>query len=384
MYESFYSLKKMPFSALSDFDSIFLGETRSGVYSQLEHAIVESNEFVVVTGKNGSGKTSLVNHFLGKVRQNVKIGFINDIFTHIDDVLKFICVKFELDVEGKNRMEMLDSFHAFLLKQYELKQRVVLVIDNAQNLSPGALEEIWMLSNLESESLQIIQVILVGQPELECVLRRKDLAKFAQRITMHLHLAGMSVVETEDYIRYRLSDAGSVKKDLFEEEAVRLIHSYSSGLPRLINIFCDTALANGFADSLQQISKDVVEAVGPDDMESKISSDTEQDEDIDLSSLPEDSFTPENSRGILSSVAEKISRLESLSENIDGKLAILVKRRGRQDETVVQLNKMLMESLKRHGNTLKQFRSFREQISRDQNPESESDMQGDEVFPFGV
>ena len=167
MYESFYKLKKAPFDLISDPDFLYMSESHKKAYASLKRAVEDTKEFVAITGENGSGKTILINHFLNNINQKVKVGHIESVNSSVDSFTKLICQKFDLDVEGKTSMGMLDFFHAFLLKQYEIKERVVIVIDDAHNLKPEAMEELWMLSNLESESFHLIQVILVGKPEFD-------------------------------------------------------------------------------------------------------------------------------------------------------------------------------------------------------------------------
>jgi len=364
MYESFYKLKKPPFDLLSDPDFLYMGESHKKAYANLKRAIAETKEFVAVTGENGSGKTILINHFLNNIKQKVKVGHIEKVDSSVDSFTKLICQKFDLDVEGKTSMGMLDFFHAFLLKQYEIKERVVIVIDNAHNLKSEAMEELWMLSNLESESFHLIQVILVGKPEFEYLLRRKDLQKFAQRITMRCHLENLNMTETGQYIRHRLEVAGAANPDIFDEEAVKSVYKYSNGNPHLINILCDTALVDGFADNQEQIGNAVIENVTHEKKGGGLFPTTGKKTEAGPSYPPAKTPIPVPSGGMPSNIEERIVRLESLANTIDNKLDILLKRKGGQDRTVVELNKMLMESLKRHGNTLKQFRSYREQVNK--------------------
>jgi len=364
MYESFYKLKKPPFDLLSDPDFLYMSESHKKAYANLKRAIAETKEFVAVTGENGSGKTILIKHFLNNIKQKVKMGHIEKVDSSVGSFTKLICQKFDLDVEGKTSMGMLDFFHAFLLKQYEIKERVVIVIDNAHDLKSEAMEELWMLSNLESESFHLIQVILVGKPEFEYLLRRKDLQKFAQRITMRCHLENLSMAETGQYIRHRLEVAGAPNPDIFHKEAAESVYKYSNGNPHLINIPCDTALVDGFADNQERINKAVIENVTDEKTGGGLFPAAEKSKETGSSSPPAKSPIPAPSGAMPSNIEERIVRLESLANSIDNKLDILLKRKGGQDRTVVELNKMLMESLKRHGNTLKQFRSYREQVNK--------------------
>jgi general secretion pathway protein A len=156
---------------------------------------------------------------------------------------------------------MLDAFHSYLLKQYAERRRVVLLIDEAQNLPAATLEELRMLSNLETEKEHLIQMILLGQPNLRNKLRRKGLEQFVQRVTVHYHLRGLAPLETSGYIRHRLHVAGGNNPELFTPEAVRLVHEASHGIPRMINILCDGALVYGYADGLARIDEATVAQV---------------------------------------------------------------------------------------------------------------------------
>jgi len=365
MYESFYKLKKLPFDLLSDPDFHFMSDSHSKAYSNLQHAISETKEFVAVTGENGLGKTILLDHFLNNIKEKVRVAHIGNADAPIDNLTELVCQKFDLDVEGKTNMGMLDFFHAFLLKQYEIEERVVIVIDDAHNLNPEAMEELWMLSNLESESFHLIQVILAGKPEFEYLLRRKDLQKFAQRITMRCHLGGLSMAETGQYIRHRLDVAGTTNLDIFDEEAIKAIYENSGGNPRLVNILCDTALVSGFADSQEQITRAFIENLANENEEDILSPDPGRDKVVEFPSQPEKTSASAPPAILPANIEKRISRLENLAESIDNKLELLIKRKGGQDRTIIELNKMLMESLKRHGNTLKQFRSFKEKVRKE-------------------
>ena len=261
MYESFYNLREKPFDLHPDPDYLFMSQGHDNAYTLLEYAIAENKGFVIITGEIGAGKTTLINFFLHKIQQDIQVGLINNTSTSLDHFVKMMCQEFELDVEHKDKVEMLYSFHEFLLKQYAENKRVVLIIDEAQNLTPEVLEEIRMISNLEAEKHHLIQIILVGQPELKYSLQRKDLEQFVQRVTVHCHLGGLNREETEQYIHYRLKMAGAVNQDIFQKDAVETIHQYSGGIPRLINILCDTALVYGFADSLEMIGGKVLDDV---------------------------------------------------------------------------------------------------------------------------
>ncbi|GBC60910.1 general secretion pathway protein [Desulfonema ishimotonii] len=261
MYETFYGLKEKPFKVLPDPDYLYMSPGHQKAYTHLEYGILENKGFVVITGEVGSGKTTLINYLLNKIPQDIRVGLINN--THIppDQLLKAICQDFELDVGETDKAGMVDLFHTFLIDAFVRNHRVVLIVDEAQNLTDKALEEIRMLSNLETEKHHLIQIVLVGQPELRHKLRKKNLRQFVQRVTVHCHLEGLKADEVDRYIRYRLEVGGAGTADLFDKAAVSAVCKYSHGIPRLINILCDTALVYGYADGLKAITGDVVENV---------------------------------------------------------------------------------------------------------------------------
>ncbi len=261
MYTSFYGLKHKPFGLHPDPDYLYMSEMHEQAYSHLIYAITENKGFAVVTGEIGSGKTTLVNYLLGKIGQKVHAGLINRTDVPPDQLLKMICQEFELPVKGMDKADMQDRLDEFLVQEFAAKKRVVLIIDEAQNLPKKSLEEIRMLSNLETEKECLIQIIMLGQPELRAKLQEKGLEQFAQRVTVHCHLGGLSEEETAIYIRHRLQIAGAKEVDIFDREAMDRIHSHSRGIPRLINILCDTALVYGYADEKRVIDRDIIDNV---------------------------------------------------------------------------------------------------------------------------
>jgi general secretion pathway protein A len=261
MYESFYGLKEKPFNLTPDPDYLYMSPGHENAYTHLEYAIQESKGFVVVTGEVGSGKTTLINYLLRKIPQTIHVGIINNTFVQPQELLRMICLEFEIGLEDADKTVLLTKFYGYLLEQFSKRERVVLIIDEAQNLSDRTLEEIRMLSNLESEKQHLIQMILVGQPQLKGKLQRKRMEQFVQRVTVSCHLDALSKNQVEGYIRHRLTVAGAENLDLFDAEAIEAICKHSMGIPRLINMLCDSALVYGYADDVKVIGRDLVEAV---------------------------------------------------------------------------------------------------------------------------
>ena len=261
MYESFYGLKEKPFNLNPDPDYLYMSPGHENAYSHLEYAIQESKGFVVVTGEVGSGKTTLINYLLRKIPQTIHVGIINNTFVQPQELLRMICHEFDLQYEDSEKTALLTRFYNYLLEQYAKRERVILIIDEAQNLPERSLEEIRMLSNLESEKHHLIQMILVGQPQLKEKLQRKRLEQFVQRVTVYCHLDALDKEQVEGYIHHRLTVAGAQNLDIFDPEAIKAIYKHSLGIPRLINTICDAAFVYGYADDVKVIGNDLIEAV---------------------------------------------------------------------------------------------------------------------------
>jgi general secretion pathway protein A len=350
MYESFYGLKEKPFDLHPDPDFLYMSRGHENAYTHLVYAIRENKGFVIVTGEIGSGKTTLINFLLTKIRQNIEVGLISNTSLTPEQFIMMICEEFEVPLDGPNPLDkarMLGRFHEFLLKQFAKKKRVILIVDEAQNLTPESLEEIRMLSNLEAEKHHLIQIILVGQPELKAKLQLKELAQFAQRITVHCHLEGLKAEELDHYIRYRLQVAGAGHADIFRPDAIAAVHRFSRGIPRLINILCDTALVFGFADSLTVIDGKVIESVvkarrvgglfDPDEKEKAVKS----QKPGAIQTLAPPAETPE----VIRSLEARVRLIETAIVGHQKQMAFLNNTKDKRDDMVVALFKMLKESL---------------------------------------
>jgi general secretion pathway protein A len=261
VYESFYGLKSKPFELHPDPAFFYMSEGHDEAYTHLRYAVQEGKGFVVVTGEIGSGKTTLLNVLLRNVPETVVVGLVNNPAVSPVQFLRKVCQEFEVEVGRKNKLEILDAFNEFLLERYAAGVRVILIVDEAQNLSSRALEEVRMLSNLEGERHHLLQIILVGQPELRAKLRRKDLTQLRQRVTVHYHLDGLAPEDIQRYIAHRLSIAGSEGRAVFSPEAIAAIGKHTGGIPRIINICCDMALVYGFAEEQGVIGAEIVNEV---------------------------------------------------------------------------------------------------------------------------
>ncbi|RLC32015.1 MAG: general secretion pathway protein GspA [Deltaproteobacteria bacterium] len=367
MYESFYNLKEKPFDLHPDPEYLFMSQGHDNAYTHLEYAIAENKGFVIITGEIGSGKTTLINFFLHKIKQDIQIGLINNTFAPLRNFTKMICQEFELDVEGMDKVGMLDLFHEFLLKQFARQKRVVLIIDEAQNLTPEAMEEIRMISNLEAEKHYLIQMILVGQPELKYKLQRRDLEQFAQRVTVHCHLGPLNREETFRYIRHRLKVAGAPRQNIFRKSAIEVIFKYSGGIPRLINILCDTALVYAYADTRKTVDKKIVENV----IRAREAGGIFSAEPFEAPATDSagGASAPAQAAGIseqaekeLRIMGQRISLLENTVDHMARRLNELSKTRDQRDDVILELFKMLKSSMESRVNTLAQLNHLRKKI----------------------
>lgn len=259
MYESFYQLREKPFSILPDPDLIYWGKMHSMAFTMLEFGVMNNAGFTVITGEIGSGKTTLVRHLLKKVSPAITIGLISNSPQGRQELLQWILMSLNQPFEG-DYANLFKRFQDYLYGQFAGGRRTILIIDEAQNLEPDALEHLRMLSNINADKFQILQLILVGQPQLRDLLLMPQLHQFAQRISSDFHLKPLDRSEVANYIHFRLQAVGA-KWQLFSQEACSLLASASGGIPRIINVLCDTALVYGFANDQRVISEHLVRDV---------------------------------------------------------------------------------------------------------------------------
>ena len=367
MYESFYGLKEKPFDLHPDPDYLYMSREHENAYTHLDYAITENKGFVIVTGEIGSGKTTLINFLLGRVAQDIEVGLISNTSLSAEQFIRMICEEFEvpLDGSGDDKAKMLGLFHSFLLDRYARKKRVILIIDEAQNLSPEALEETRMLSNLESEKHHLLQIILVGQPELKEKLRLKQLEQFAQRVTVHCHLEGLEQKEVDKYIRCRLKVAGAENLNIFSEGAIEAVYRYSRGIPRLINIFCDTALVYGYADSLKSIDEDIIEAVASYRKAGGLLGEVEREKSPELPpplEFEKAVTITEKYRGELQSLQSRVNLLQTMVMGLEKRLDTVCEKRNRRDDIVIELSRMLKNSLESHIKLAQNYLELKDQL----------------------
>jgi type II secretory pathway predicted ATPase ExeA len=259
MYLDHFRLKQYPFQLVPDPEFLYLGTDHSKAKAYLDYVVYNRDGFVVLTGEIGAGKTTLLHKFLGEMDKNVLAAKIFQTQLTATEFLQAVLVEFGLKPFHAKKVELMDMLNSFLVDRFLEGRQLVLVIDEAQDLSDEALEEVRLLSGLESQKEKIVHVILLGQPELRDRLNRPEMEQLNQRIRLRYHLSALSEQETTNYIRHRIQLAGATDREIFENNAFPVIYSYSGGIPRLINVLCDTALLCAFADGFPTVGETVAE-----------------------------------------------------------------------------------------------------------------------------
>lgn len=256
MYLSFYGLKQAPFSITPDPRFVFLSERHRDALAHLLYGVGQggSGGFVQLTGEVGTGKTTICRLLLEQIPENTRIAMVLHPKQSPMQLLETIAEELHITLKSKrlsNKL-LIDGIHQYLLKAYADGLRVVLIIDEAQNLSVEALEQIRLLTNLETATQKLLQILLLGQPELRDMLARPELRQLAQRVTARYHLTPLSRAETDVYVRHRLAVAGA-QRPLFTPLALRYLHWRSGGVPRLINVIADRALVAGYVAEMPAV-----------------------------------------------------------------------------------------------------------------------------------
>lgn len=257
MYESHYQFREKPFSLLPDAGFLFLSNQHRMALTLLEYGLMNQAGFTVISGDIGTGKTTLIRQLLNNIDPLVTVGLISNTHQTFGDLMQWIALAFDLPHQGRDKVQLYHDFMDFIIQEYAQGRRTVLIVDEAQNMSAETLEELRMLSNVNADKDQVLQVILVGQRELRATLQRPDLVQFAQRIGVDYHLQPLTAAETGDYIQHRCRLAGG-NPELFTEQARNAVYRFTGGIPRLINLLCDTALVYGYAEQREHIDNKVV------------------------------------------------------------------------------------------------------------------------------
>ena len=262
MYEKFYGFRERPFEITPNPKFVYLSEIHQEALAYLQYAVREGKGFSVITGEAGTGKTTLVHMLLSRLDGNVRTSYI---FNHIldrADFLNYVCDDLGIESGGmKSRGQSLTALHNFLLECFAKNEKVFLIIDEAQSMEHGLLQEVRLLTNLETSKNKLLHVILLGQPELNDTLEDPRFQPLKQRIAVRYHLRSLNLKETREYILHRLKRAGSRSIGIFDSGAIQEVYRYSKGIPRLINIVCDNALLTGFSKEQNRIGKNIIRDV---------------------------------------------------------------------------------------------------------------------------
>jgi general secretion pathway protein A len=261
MYTTFYGLREKPFEITPDPKFVYLSPGHQEALAHMTYAVNQRIGFTVITGEVGTGKTTLVQSLLSQLNGSTKTAYLFNPNLNTIDFLEYICGDLGVKISRRSKGQYIAHLYQALLDYYAKGLSVVLIIDEAHRLRPELLEEVRLLTNLETPKGKLLQVILVGQPELNETLGRHEFRQLKQRISLRYHLRVLTKAETSEYIQSRLQKAGLMDPKIFSPRAMGLIFKYSRGIPRLINIVCDNALISGYATDRQIIEINTIQEV---------------------------------------------------------------------------------------------------------------------------
>ncbi|MDP8259669.1 MAG: AAA family ATPase [Candidatus Gygaella obscura] len=261
MYTQYYSLKERPFNVTSDPSFFFLSTSHKEALAALIYGIKERKGILCLTGEVGTGKTTICKALVKQLDESVKSAFIlNPDFSNLQ-LIGLILSDFGINAKKKDKLSMINELNKFLLNLAKENKNAVLIVDESQNLKPKQLEQIRLLSNLETEKQKLLQIVLVGQPELTEKLNLTSLRQLDQRIMVHYDVKPLEKVDVAAYIHHRLKKAGCLSNVEFDDMSINEIFNYSFGIPRVINIICDLALLAGFVRDTKKISAEIIKEV---------------------------------------------------------------------------------------------------------------------------
>ena len=265
MYKEFFGLRANPFNVNPDPRYLFLTRHTEEALACLTYGIQSRKGFVLLTGEVGTGKTTLINKLLEWLRaQQVPTAFVFNSRMNVPQFLDYTMADFGIPCETRSKSQILMRLYNWLLERYRAGETAVLIVDEAQNLADEVLEEIRMLTNLETFTEKLLQIVLVGQTELEQKLKQPHLRQLRQRLTLRAKTHPLSADETRAYIQQRLRIAGSDGQQIFDAEALSAIHRYSNGIPRVVNLICEHCLVSAFVDQQKVVGPTIVDAVARD------------------------------------------------------------------------------------------------------------------------
>jgi general secretion pathway protein A len=265
MYTRFFGLKHEPFSLAPDPRYLYMSKRHREALAHLLYGVGGGGGFVLLSGEIGAGKTTVCRCFLEQIPKRCNVAYIFNPKLTVLELVKSVCDEFHIPtpkVRGATVKNYVDALNDFLLRTHAVGQNNVLIIDEAQQLSPEVLEQLRLLTNLETNERKLLQIVLIGQPELRTMLERPDLEQLAQRVIARFHLKALSAKETEHYIRHRLSVAGMTRAIPFDRNALQRIHEIARGVPRRINLLCDRVMLGAYAHGKHTIDRAMVEKAG--------------------------------------------------------------------------------------------------------------------------
>ena len=261
IYTDFFGLSERPFSLVPDPDFLFWSEAHQRAYSMLEYGIVTRAPITLITGEVGAGKTTILHHLLRSVGEEVQIGLVSNAHGDRGELLRWVLLALNQEARAEETyVDLFGRFQSYLIDEYARGRRVILIFDEAQNLSRESLEELRMFTNINSNKDELLQLVLVGQPELRDLIRQPNLRQFAQRVSSAFHLTAMDQRTVRRYISHRLKVAGA-ENELFHLSARDLVHEVTGGVPRLVNQLCDLAMVYAFTKGNKTVSRLTVQQV---------------------------------------------------------------------------------------------------------------------------
>lgn len=257
MYQAFYGFQEKPFTLTPDPSFLYLSKQHEMALTMLDYGLQSDAGISVITGEVGAGKTTLIREILNKQAENSTIGLISNAHSAFGDLLQWVLMAFNINTEAQDKAGRYQILTDFLISNYGKNKKTILIIDEAQNMDTETLEELRLISNINADKHLVLQLVLVGQPELLEKMQRHELRQLAQRVSVDYQLKALGYRETVAYIKHRLVVAGG-KENIFDKYAMAAVYYHSGGIPRLINTLCDFSLVFGFSEAMQQIDLNIM------------------------------------------------------------------------------------------------------------------------------
>jgi type II secretory pathway predicted ATPase ExeA len=261
LYTAHFGLRERPFSLVPDPDFLYWSPSHKRAFAMLEYGILTRAPITLITGEVGAGKTTLLHHLLKSIEQDVRVGLISNAQGGRGELLRWVLLSLgQPAMPEQTYVDLFGQFQRHLIDEYAAGRRVILIFDEAQNLSRESLEELRMFTNINANKDELLQLVLVGQPELREIVSRPDLSQFAQRVAASFHLTAMDLGMVQGYVTHRLKVAGATRL-IFQAPAVEQVYHATRGVPRLVNKLCDLAMVYSFTKGLHQVSQGIVHQV---------------------------------------------------------------------------------------------------------------------------